>query len=256
MLTSDYCGSFDGTILHYQVNRRVKNPTLLFIHGAGSNHTAWSRILPRFADRSYIAVDIRNHGLSGFGRFSIEAVTRDIAEILHRENVREFIPVGMSIGAPIALELAKRFPKKAKKAVLISPFSRSLTRASGFLIEAMRTLRGLLAFVPMRRRLKLVTHERLVPAVLSPFNELKGVHTRDYARTIERALGSELDFGAVKQPTLLITGTKDVFLRRRALADLLWRHPNIVHADVPTHHLVVTRQPLRTAGLIAAFAGE
>lgn len=256
MLASDYCGSFDGTILHYRVNRVAKNPTLVFIHGAGSNNTAWSRVLPGFADRSYIAVDLRNHGLSGFGRFSIERVTRDIAEILNRERIREFIPVGMSIGAPIALELAKRFPAKAKKVVLISPFSRSLTRASWFLIEAMRALRGLLAFVPRRKHLKLVTHERLVPAVLSPFNELKGVHARDYARTIEHALESELDFRAVKQPTLLITGLKDVFLNRRALADLLWRHPSIVHADVPTHHLVVTRQPGRTAGLIAAFAGE
>ena len=68
----------------------------------------------QFANRSYIAIDMRNHGLSGFGKFSIEAVTRDIAEVLNHEKVKEFIPVGMSIGAPIALEVAKRFPEKAK----------------------------------------------------------------------------------------------------------------------------------------------
>ncbi|HSU73215.1 MAG TPA: alpha/beta hydrolase [Candidatus Binatia bacterium] len=255
MLTSDYAATFDGALIHYQVNRKPKNPTLVLIHGVGSNHTAWSRITPYVGDRSYIAVDLRNHGLSGFGKFSLEAVTRDIAEVLVRERVREFIPVGMSVGAPVALELAKRFPKQAKGVVLISPSSRSLTRGSQWLVSLARAIRGVLSIVPKRRHLKLVTHERLVPAVLSPFWELKGIHLRDLARAIERALGVELDF-SVEKPILVLTGRDDVLLRKPALTRVLREHRHVVHRELPTHHLILTRKPLLAAQLITAFAGD
>jgi pimeloyl-ACP methyl ester carboxylesterase len=256
MFTSDYAASFDGTLIHYQVNRVARNPTLVFIHGAGSNHTAWSKITPHFSNRSYITVDLRNHGLSGFGKFSIERVTRDIAEVLIRERVREFIPVGMSIGAPVALELARRFPKQVKGVVLVSPTSRSLTRGSTLLLESMRTLRGMLSLFPRRRHLKMVTHKKRIPAVLNPFWELKGIHARDFARALEHALDTEIDFGAVQKPTLVLTGRDDVLMRRQELKRELSKHRHVAHRELPTHHLILSRQPTMAAQLIAAFAGD
>ena len=256
MLTSDYVASFDGTMIHYQVNRKVKNPTLVFIHGVGSNHTAWSKITPYVADRSYIAVDMRNHGLSGFGRFSIEAVTRDIAEILIRENIKEFIPVGMSIGAPIAMELAKRFPVKAKKLILISPSSRSFIRASAFITESMKVLQGVLSLLPRRHRLKLVKHQKMIPAVLNPFWELQGIHARDFARALERALELELDFSTIKKPTLVILGEQDALLNKKHVRDEIKQHRHVQIREVPTNHLVLTRAPRQAVEYISAFAGE
>jgi pimeloyl-ACP methyl ester carboxylesterase len=256
MLTSDYAASFDGTLIHYQVNRRPKNPTLVFIHGAGSNHTAWARITPRFKNRSYIAVDLRNHGLSGFGKFSIENVTRDIAEVLAREHVKEFIPVGMSLGAPVALELVKRFPDKAKRVVLISPSSRSLTNHSAFFVEAMRTIRGALMLFPKRNRLKFVRQNKKVPAIINPFWEMQGIHVRDMALAIERALTLELDFTSLRKPTLILTGRNDLLMNRRALNKILRRNPHIAHESLPAHHLILSRAPSLAAERIAAFAED
>lgn len=256
MLTSDYSASFDGTLIHYQVNRKPKNPTLVFIHGVGSNHTAWSKVIPHLGDRSYIAVDLRNHGLSGFGKFSLEHVTRDIAEILARERIREFIPVGMSIGAPVALELARRFPKKCKGVILVSPSSRSLIRGSTTLLRSMQVLQGMLSIFPRRRHLRMVTHQRMMPAILNPFWELRGIHTRDFARALERAMNTELDFGSVRKPILILTGRDDALLRKHALARELSKHNHIAHRELPTHHLILTRQPKLAAQLITTFAGD
>ena len=121
MITSNYVGSFDGTLIHYQRNHVRKGPTLVFIHGAGSNHTAWNIITQRFRNRDYITVDLRNHGLSGFGRYTLESATRDIAEVLVHEHVKDFVPIGMSASCPMALELAHKFGKHVSKIVLISP---------------------------------------------------------------------------------------------------------------------------------------
>lgn len=256
MITSDYVASFDGTLIHYQVNRKQKNPTLVFIHGAGSNHTAWSHITPYFGSRSFITIDLRNHGLSGFGRFSVEAVTRDIAEILIRENIREFIPVGMSIGAPIALELAKRFPSKAKRLILISPSSRSFIRGSSLILESMKVLQGVLSAIPKRRHLKLVKHEKRIPALLSPLWELQGIHMRDFARALERALELELDFATIKKPVLIILGKNDVLMNHSRVKRSLEKHKHVQVREIDAHHLVLTRAPRQTAAYITAFAGE
>jgi len=256
MLTSDYVASFDGTMIHYQVNRRIKNPTLVFIHGVGSNHTAWAKITPFLKDRSYIAVDLRNHGLSGFGRFSVEAVTRDIAEILMRERIREFIPVGMSIGAPIAMELTKRFPSKARRLILVSPSSRSFVRGSVFITESMRVIRAVLQLFPRRKHLKLVKHEKRIPALLNPIWELQGIHLRDFTRALECALETELDFFSVRKPTLVLLGKNDVLLNKPRIRREIERHRHVHIREIPAHHLILTRAPLQAAQHITAFAGD
>ena len=256
MLTSEYMGSYDGTIIHYMVNRIPKNPTLVFIHGAGSNYTTWRKVLPQFADRSYIAVDMRNHGLSGFGKFSLERVTRDIAETINAEKLKEFIPVGMSLGGPVALELAKRFPTKAKKLILISPSSRSFIRGSGAMITIFKAARGLLSYLPSRKKLRFVAHKTRMPLLLSPFRELLGIHARDFFCAAEKSMDTELDFHNAKQPILLVTGKKDFLMKKKVIAKELIKHPNITHIEVPAYHLILDEQPKSASNIIAAFAGE
>lgn len=256
MLTSEYIGSYDGTLLHYKVNRRPRNPTLVFIHGAGSNHTAWRRVVGMFADRSYIVMDLRNHGLSGFGKFSIEAVTRDIAAALKHEKIKEFIPVGMSLGAPIALQLAKRFPEKAKGFVLISPSSRAITRFSRTITGTMKFLRGMCSVLPLRKRLRFVKHTTKIPLIFNPFRELIGIHLRDFACAAQTGVSNEIDFDNVKQPGLIMSGSADVLVRKKVLLRKIANHPNIVHRELPTHHLILDRAPRQAAQLISEFAGD
>lgn len=258
MLTSDYCGSFDGILIHYTVNRRPKNPTLLFIHGAGSNSTVWSKITKQLGDKSYLAVDLRNHGLSGFGKLSLETATRDVAEVVVRENLKQFIPVGMSVGAPIAVELAKKFPDKVPKIILISPTSRTLSRCSLFLAGIASSIKILCSSFPRRKKLKLVNYEKLIhiSSFLKPFQEIKGIHMRDYTGLIEQSMMAEIDFGHVKKPIMIITGSRDILIRRKQIKKIMKRYPNIAHCELPTDHLVLRGQPLRTARLINMFTGE
>ena len=249
MRTSEYGAGPDGTLVHYIVNRRERNPTLVFIHGAGSNHTVWDNIVTWFKYRSYIAVDLRNHGLSGFGKFNLSNITRDIANIIQRENIKEFIPVGMSLGALVAAELTHIFPKEAKKAILISPSSRTLINGSTLLTEAMRWIHAFVSIFPARKHLRMTKHDKLIPAIINPFWELQGIHTRDYARTIEVSIAHELR--QPKVPTLIVTGENDVLMNKQALAKIKGQH-----IQIASHHLLLTRAPEHVAELIAAFAED
>lgn len=253
MLTSEFAGSFDGTLLHYKIHRHRKNPALVFIHGIASNHLTWGKIAPEFGDRTYVMVDLRNHGLSGFGTFSIERAARDVAELINREHIKEFIPVGMSVGAQVAVELAKKYPKRAKKLVLVSPSSKRLIRASAWWAAVMRTVRQLLQFVPKRNRLRLTPNED-VPAVVSPFYGLRGMHARDVAAAVEASVRAPLDLACVHVPTLMITGSEDVLLNKQELSRLAAKK-RVEWVTLPTNHLVLTRMPMQTTILIKKFIG-
>ncbi|MEK6849079.1 MAG: alpha/beta hydrolase [Nanoarchaeota archaeon] len=254
MLTSEFIGSFDGTIVHYQIHRGEKTPTLVFIHGAGSNHTTWNKITPLFPDRQYVIVDLRNHGLSGFGKFSIEHAARDVAEVLVRENIRDFIPVGMSVGTQVAVELAKKFPGRVRKLILASPASRSLVNGSAWWAAIMKVIRGLSVFLPLRRKLKLTQNEA-VSSFISPFYSLRGMHLRDLTYAIECSLRAPLDVANVKVPTLLITGKFDTLLNHDEIRRLV-KQKNIKWWELPTHHLVLTRAPKKCAEAIKWFIGD
>ncbi len=251
MKTVDYAASFDGTLIHYVANKG-RGPTLVFMHGAGSNATAWNPILERFKGQSYIAMDLRNHGLSGFGKCSFERMVRDVIAVLSRENIDEFIPVGMSIGAQFAVELADRFPKRVKKIVLISPSSKSLIFASERWMDVMRFIRKTVSLFPRRRSLRLMRDGHNIPALLSPFWELFGIHIRDYAFAVERSLERELMIERVTQPTLLLTGTKDILINKMELRRISKR-THVTHKEIKSHHLIPARAPQKTAELIAHF---
>jgi pimeloyl-ACP methyl ester carboxylesterase len=253
MWTSNYIGSFDGTLIHYQRNQGKRHPTLVFIHGAGSNYTAWNIITQRFKDRDCITVDLRNHGLSGFGKYDLERATRDIAEVLVHEHVKEFVPIGMCASAPIALELARKFSARVKRIVLISPSGVGLSHYRYRLIGLARSLRLFLALFPRRKRLTLVDFSKRRPLFLTPFIGLKGIHIRDFARITEDALRHPLVF--VRKPTLLITGLQDLLIKKKALRRILSKQKQVTHVALPTHHLVHSAMPIETATLIKRFVG-
>ena len=85
--------SFDGTNIYYIINRVQENPTaefIIFIHGAGSNHTVYTPFFAAFADRNFIAVDLRNHGKSGrstLEKMTIQTLAKDIHAIMIFEKI-------------------------------------------------------------------------------------------------------------------------------------------------------------------------
>lgn len=84
---------------------------LLLVHGLGSSHRNWDPILPALsAKREAIAVD-----LPGFGRtpplpgeVSIASLTDSVEDFIAAEGLENVDLVGSSMGARIAVELARR----------------------------------------------------------------------------------------------------------------------------------------------------
>jgi pimeloyl-ACP methyl ester carboxylesterase len=97
-------------------------PSVLFIHGAGMDHTVWALQTRYFAHhaRSVLAVDLPGHGRSGGVLLrSIADMTAWIVRVLDAVGVQSAALVGHSMGALIALEVAASAPARVRSLALL-----------------------------------------------------------------------------------------------------------------------------------------
>src|SRR4051794_25152134 len=90
-------------------------PTVVFLHGAGMDHTAWAQHDRWFAHHGYsvLAPDLPGHGRSGGKLLPDIAEMADwTASLLDASGAKTAKLIGHSMGSLIALELAARHPAK------------------------------------------------------------------------------------------------------------------------------------------------
>lgn len=96
-------------------------PTVVFLHGAGFDRTAWRLQTRWFAHhcRSVLAVDFPAHGRSdGPALDSIAAMADWTARLIEAAGVKQAALVGHSMGALVALDCAARHPDKVRALAL------------------------------------------------------------------------------------------------------------------------------------------
>jgi pimeloyl-ACP methyl ester carboxylesterase len=97
-------------------------PTIVFLHGAGFDHTTWALHSRWFAHHGYsvLAPDLPGHGRSGGAPLSTIAEMADwTAALLDVARADKAWLVGHSMGSLIAIETAARHPAKVSALSLI-----------------------------------------------------------------------------------------------------------------------------------------
>lgn len=91
------------------------HPTVMFLHGAGMDHTEWMLQARFFAHhgRGVLAVDLPGHGRSaGPALRSIPDLAAWVLQLLDAAKVQRAALVGHSMGALVAIETAARSPDR------------------------------------------------------------------------------------------------------------------------------------------------
>jgi pimeloyl-ACP methyl ester carboxylesterase len=217
-------------------------PTLVFVHGAGLDHSSFLLQSRYFAYHGWnvLAVDLPGHGRTPGSPVSSVG---GMAEWLFKQaSAEKFCIVGHSMGALVALECAARVPSRVERIALIG-VAYPMKVGEAFLEAAkrdhydafdMHTIWGHAAQVPLggdptpgmwmygetQARL-----ERLAPGVL--YNDLKACN--DYVLE-----------GEVACPALFILGKRDVMTPPRNASDLVKKISNSksVVVDLSGHSLM------------------
>jgi pimeloyl-ACP methyl ester carboxylesterase len=98
-------------------------PTIVFLHGAGLDHSVWALLARSFAYRGFgvLAPDLPGHGRSdGVPLSSIGDMANWTAALIAAVGVRAARLVGHSMGSLVALELASRHPQRVTGLALIA----------------------------------------------------------------------------------------------------------------------------------------
>lgn len=99
-------------------------PTVVFVHGAASDHSAWALQSRYIAHHGWnvLAIDLPGHGRSGGAPLaSVEAISDWIPAVLDAAGVHDAALVGHSLGSLAVLAAGARHPDRITKVALVGP---------------------------------------------------------------------------------------------------------------------------------------
>lgn len=237
-----------------------RKPTLVFVHGAGLDHSSFGLQSRYFAyhGRNVLALDLPGHGRSEGSPIADVAGMADwVFKVLEHLEVPKASIVGHSMGSLIALEAAHRQPDRVERIALIG-VAYPMKVSDAFLGAAernehaafdMETIWGHAPQVPLGGNPNpgmwmygdtLARLRRLAPGVL--YNDLKACN--DYTS----------DFANVKCPVLLVLGQRDVMTPPRSAKGL---QDKLLHCETaiidPSGHSLMAEAPDATLDALVGF---
>jgi pimeloyl-ACP methyl ester carboxylesterase len=230
-------------------------PAVVFLHGAGCDHTVWALQTRWFAwhGRSVLAVDLPGHGRSeGPALDEIGALADWVVALLDAARVQSAALVGHSMGALVSLETAARRPDRVRALALCGcaaemPVSEKLLNpalAGEHLAYELITAWGL------GRRAQIGGAE--APGTWMAGGTLrllehgkKGVVGIDL-RACDRYKGAAAAVAKVKVPTVLVLGDNDRMSPPKAAAPLAAIPGAKTILIEKAGHMLMTEQPGRT----------
>ncbi len=135
----------DGTRIYYEIHGDTKNKTLIFLHGNMEDSSFFKQQLEYFAiSHQVIVLDTRGHGKSDWGsygranRYNLRLLADDLRELVLCLELDNFIVVGFSDGANVAMEFASLGVTGLKGLVLIGGNLRPWGMKIGTILEIIK----------------------------------------------------------------------------------------------------------------------
>ena len=115
----------DSVNIHYYrtgSSQGELHPPVLLIHGFTDNGLCWLRCAQALEGTyDVVMVDARNHGLSGTGPATLDALAADHAAVITALDLANVMVIGHSVGANTATQLAVDYPRLVTRLILEDP---------------------------------------------------------------------------------------------------------------------------------------
>src|SRR3989338_10285952 len=255
------CKSVDGIDLYYIINQINNAPFIIFIHGAGSNHTVYKPFFSACEKRNFIALDIRNHGKSGrtsLDTVTIKNITKDIASILANEHIHDVILIGNSLGASVALEFYKNNRKKVHKMVLFTLFSKRYIRYSSFLRALATVVYVFVRPISGWRRLKFQDYHKYQkrPIWYYPYLDIRGTPFGTVMKLVRELFATPVYLSTVTIPTQIFLSTADWSTKNDLIKSDCKTNAFLTVVEMDANHVVLTREHEDVLKKVSAFLAD
>jgi pimeloyl-ACP methyl ester carboxylesterase len=246
----------NGIRMYYESYGPARGVPLVLLHGGGSTiDVTFGRILPFLArNRRVIAVEEQAHGRTSDRNAPLSFATSadDVAALLDQLHIEHADVFGFSNGASVALQVAIRHPRAVRKLV----FASSMTKKAGAQPQLWQFMQSA-DISNMPQPLK----DAFLRVNPDPA-KLKVMHDKDAERMRHFQDVPEADLRAMRAPTLILIGDRDIVKPEHALGlthvfpdarllVLVGGHGDYLGEAIMTQR--ATRAPELTAGLVEEF---
>ena len=238
-------------------------PAVVFVHGAGMDHTVWQLPARWFAwhGHSALAVDLPGHGRSEAPAFgSVPELALWLGRVMDAAGVERAAIVGHSLGGAIALEAAAALPERVARIALLG--TAAAIPVNAVLLDAAREA--------PERAYRMMTawshgHAARMGGHPVPGLWMTGGSLALFARNAPGVLHADLSAcaawtsgpaaaGRVRCPALVVVAADDIMTPPRNGAELARLIPGSRTATLPDcGHMLVAEQPDATLDTLAAF---
>lgn len=239
--------------LHCHVTNSVgkTTATVLFVHGIGNSGPVWNSVVTKLPkDLRVVTVDLLGFGQSprpSWVVYDVRTQARSVLATYLKLRLRgQVIVVGHSLGALVAVELAKRYPLLVRSLILVSPpFYQPHENEKRLFPRSDKILRSIYktAHKHPDRFLRLTSVAMRYKLVNAVFNVNKE-NIDSYMSTLEAAIINQTtlsDAKKLKLPIRILHGTLDPIVVYRNLKDLERQKPNVGLAQVVASHEIAGR---------------
>ena len=113
----------DGLRLHYLDYGTAGRPSMLCVHGGGAHAHWFDFVAPGFSAEYHMrALDQRGHGDSAWAEppaYSYERYAADLAEVVAKLDLRDFVLIGHSMGGTVAIVYAATHPGRVSRLIVV-----------------------------------------------------------------------------------------------------------------------------------------
>jgi pimeloyl-ACP methyl ester carboxylesterase len=258
-----------GLRLHYLDYGTAGRPPILCVHG-GAAHAHWfDFVAPYFgADYHVRALDQRGHGDSAWAdppAYSYERYASDLAEVVEKLDLRDFVLIGHSMGGTIALVYAATHPGRVGSLVVVDS-TLQMTEDRVATLRDVGTRRG----SHYATRDEFVARYRLRPAGTTAGAEIirhlaedsgrqlaDGTWQHKFDRNVyatREAYDGLLCWNHIHIPALLVKGDRSQRITPEVFAAVQARCPQVELAEVSnSDHHVTLDNPSGFARAVKAF---
>jgi len=245
-----------GLRLHYQDYGSTGKPAMLCLHG-GAAHAHWfDYIAPGFTgDHHVLALDQRGHGDSEWAdppEYSYERYAADLAEVVEKLDLRDFVLIGHSMGGTVALEFAAAYPGRVGKLIVVD----STLQMNAERVAALRDV-GARQGSSHPSRAEFIARFRLrpagtlaMPAVIRHLAENSARQSSDgrWRHKFDRNVYATREttdglprWNHIRVPALLIKAERSQRISPQVFAEVKARCPQVQLTEVPNcdHHVTL-----------------